>query len=320
MFQFNRKQRNRRLGHIRVLDVKLRSGQVRARRMRLAALALGVAFGTVLGLYLLWRTAEWTLACLVYENPSFAIQQVEVQTDGVITADQLRRWAGVRLGQNLIALDLAAVKRNLELASIIKSAYVERVLPRTLRIRVSEREPVARINVPGLRPRGGIEVVVFQLDTEGCVLQPLDPRQRVTPLSKMDDTVPVLTGLGASDLRPGRHLETPQVQAALELIEEFDSSPMAGLVELKRIEVGYPEILIVTTEQGSEVTFALHDMERQLQRWWLTHENARRMKRAIASLNLAVTNNSPVTWLETGDVPSTARNAAKPSRTKRKNV
>src|SRR5215212_392304 len=102
---FNRKQKNRRLGRVQVLDVKLRSSQVRAARMRLAAIAVGLCFGTVFTIYLVWRTGSWALDRLVYENKSFAIMQVDIQTDGVISPDQLRRWSGVKYGENLLALD-----------------------------------------------------------------------------------------------------------------------------------------------------------------------------------------------------------------------
>jgi hypothetical protein len=79
---FKRKQRNRRLGRGHVLDVKLRSEQVRATRTRLALMAISVPTFTLFALYLLWRTGEWTLDKFVYENAEFAIQRVEVQTDG----------------------------------------------------------------------------------------------------------------------------------------------------------------------------------------------------------------------------------------------
>src|ERR1700685_4440475 len=110
---FKREQKNRRLHRRHVLDVKVRSDQVRATRMRLTAIVSGVLFGTMFGLYLLWRTGEWALDKFVYENSEFAIQSVEVQTDGVIAPDQLRQWSNVRLGANLIACDLASVKINL---------------------------------------------------------------------------------------------------------------------------------------------------------------------------------------------------------------
>lgn len=317
---FRRKQKNRRLSRGRVLDVKLRSDQVRASRLRLASLAFGVSFGTVFGLYLFWRVGEWMLDRLVYDNPSFAIQQIEVQTDGVISTDQLRRWAGVRLGQNLMALDLASVKRNLELVSLVGSVSVERVLPRTVRIRVSERDPVAQVNL--LRPalRGGIEVATLQLDADGYVIEPLDLHQRAAPPKPTDDQLPTLTSVNPLDLRPTHRIESPQVQAALKLIEEFEHSPMAGLVDLQRIDVASPEILIVTTGQGSEVTFGLDDFDRQLLRWREAFDRGRQMNRAIASLDLAVSNNIPVRWLDANAASSAPPKSPKPSRTKKKNV
>ena len=108
---FRRKPKNRRLGREQVLDVKLRSSQVRAARTRLTAISLGAVFTTVFGLYLAYRVGDWALDCLVYQNKAFAIEEIDVQTDGVIAVDQLRRWAGVRLEENLLALDLWRVKR-----------------------------------------------------------------------------------------------------------------------------------------------------------------------------------------------------------------
>ena len=320
MIWLNRKPKNRRAGRGHVLDVKLRSDQVRKSRVRLGALAFGVLFGTVFGLYLLWRIGGWTLNRLVYENHAFALQHFDVQTDGVISTDQLERWTGVRPGQNLFALDLARVKRDLEMVPLIDSVSVERILPHTLRLRVTERQAVAQVNVPRRDGRGGVEVAVFQLDPEGFVMIPLDPRQRTTPLAQPDDQLPVVTGVGLHELQPGRQLEMPQVQAALHLVTEFAHSPMAGLVDLRRIEVGEPEVLIVTTGQGSEVTFGLQGVDRQLRRWREIHDLGQRMHRSIASLDLAVTNNIPARWAEASPLPATPVKLPKTIRTKRKNV
>src|SRR5436309_1584026 len=174
---FRRKPRNRRLEREQVLEVKLQSGAARATRRRLLAIALGVSFATVFGAYLLWRSGEWALDRLVYENKAFAIQDLDIQTDGVIALSQLRRWAGVKPEQNLLALDLGRVKRDLELVPLIQSVSVERLLPHTLRVRVAEREPIAQIVVPRSRAGGGVELGVYLLDGEGWVMVPLDPRQ-----------------------------------------------------------------------------------------------------------------------------------------------
>jgi cell division septal protein FtsQ len=70
------------------------------------------------------------------------------QTDGAIAPEQLRRWAGIKLNQNLLALDIAKVKRDLEMIPRIQSASVDRLLPGTLMIQVVEREPLAQSECP----------------------------------------------------------------------------------------------------------------------------------------------------------------------------
>lgn len=314
------KNRNRRLHRNHVLDVKLRSDQVRAARVRLALLSLFVVGGTVLGLYLMWRVGEAALNTFVYENADFAIQKIDVKTNGRIAPDQLRRWSGVKPGENLIALDLAAVKRNLELVSAVKSVSVERVLPHTLRIRVTEREPIAQVNVPIIR-NGTFDMAIFQLDADGVVMQRLDPRQCTVPLSQAKSQLPLITGLSAFQMQPGRPVEVPQVQAALQLIEAFGRSPMAGLVDLRRLAVSAPGVIVATTGQGSKITFGLDNPAQQLRRWREIYDFGMRQQRAIATANLAVENNVPVRWMMASATPAAATpGTVKPSYSWRRHV
>ena len=319
---FKREQnKNRRLHRTHVLDVKLRSDQVQATRLRLLLLALIVPTATVLALIIVWRIGAATLNAFVYENADFAIQQIDVQTDGVIAPEQLRRWTGVKPGANLIALDLAAVKRNLELVSVIDSVSVERILPRTLKIRVTERDPIAQVNVPRADGANGIAVSVFQLDADGMVMQPLDPRLCTIPLAQMNSQLPVIAGVNAFQLQPGRRMELPQVQAALQLILAFDKSPMAGLVDLRRVDISAPGVVVATTGQGSEITFGLDNLDQQLRRWRQIYDLGVRQQRAIASVDLAVANNVPVRWMLASAAPVTVTpKAVKPVKNRRKNV
>ena len=196
---------------------------------------------------------------------------------------------------------------------------VERALPRTLRIRVTEREPVAQVNVPTTDASGKIVVSVFQLDAGGYVMQPLDARLCVMPLGQVNEQLPVITSLNAFQLQPGRRMDLPQVRAALQLISAFNRSPMAGLVDLQRIDVAAPEILVATTTQGSEITFGLEDFPRQLRRWREIYDAGQRMNKAIASLNLAVPDNIPARWMDAA-VPVSAPRPAKPARPQRNHV
>ena len=313
-------QKNRRMTRTHVLDVKLRSDQVRATRLRLIMVSLLVISGTFLGIYLLWRTGEFGLDTFVYTNPDFAIQQVQVHTDGIIAPEQLRRWSGVKPGQNLIRLDLAGVKRNLEMVSAIDTVSVERVLPNTLKIRVTERVPVAQVNVARADGAEGIAISVYQLDAGGMVMQPLDPRICTVPLAQMTSKLPVITGMNPYLLQTSHRVELPLVQAALQLVTAFNESSMAGMADLKYVDVSTPGVLTVTTGQGSEITFAPAELDRQMQRWWQIFDYGRRAQRSIASANLAVANNVPVHWTMAAVTPAVQPKSVKPLKNRRKNV
>ncbi len=303
-----------------MLDVKLRSSQVRASRARMAAVALGVVFGVVLGAFLLWRAGQWTLDCLVYENKAFKIDVIDIQTDGVLAGDELQRWSGAHSGENLLALDLAQVKRNLEMVSVIQSASVERILPHTLRIRVIEREPLAQINVPRPRAAGGIELATFQVDADGWVMLPLEPHQRAIPAPPQGEVLPVIGGINSVEVQTGRRIGSMQFQAALQLLLAFERSPLQGLVDLKRIDLSSPDVLVARTGEGSEVTFSLGNFELQLRRWQQIYEQGQKLSKAVATLDLAVSNNIPARWLEASLIPPSTPKAPKPLRTRKKHV
>jgi hypothetical protein len=304
MIWFNRKPRNRRLGRGHVLDVKLRSEQVRASRLRIFALALGLLFATILGFYLIWCAGAWGLNRLIYQNKSFAIQEIDVQTDGVIAVDQLRRWAGVKPGENLLALDMARVKRDLEMVSAIRSVAVERLMPHTLRLRITERDPLAQIYVPQMKANGGFDMTILQLDDEGYVMSILDPRQRAIPAAEAEGSLQVIVGNILDQPVPGRRIDSPQIRSALQLISAFEHSPMSGLVDMVHVDVSSPEVLEVTTSQQSKIIFSVQNLDQQLRRWHDIYIRGQGLGKAIATLDLSVSNNIPARWIEASAVPS----------------
>ncbi len=316
---FSNKTKNRRGQRHGVLDVKLRSDQVRAGRVRVVSVLLAIFGGGALAFLLLWRGGQLVLDRFIYQNPSFAVQAIEVETDGVIAPEQLRKWSGVKSGDNLFALDLLRVKRDLEMVPLIRSAAVQRVLPNTLRLSIGEREPVAQVVT--LRPRagGGFEKVAYHLDETGRVMQPLDRRLTTEPDGQANDWLPLITGVNGAELMSGRGLETPQALAALRLVAAFDHSPMMGLADIQRVDVSAPEVLQVRTGQGAEVVFGVADLDRQLRRWRLVHDLGLRNGRVLSALDLSISNNLPARWAEARPVPP-ASIKPKTSRYKKKNV
>ena len=256
----------------------------------------------------------------VYENPAFAIHQLDVQTDGAIALEQLRSWAGVKLEDNLFALDLARVQRDLELVSVIQRTYVERVFPHTLRVRVMERTPIAQFILPPLQGGGSREHAIYHFDAEGYVMWSLENHQRAALSAPADNHLPVLAGLPLSELRVGRQVKSEQVRAALRLIEAFDRSSMAAVADLRRIDLTSPYILQATTGQGGAITFGLNDLEGQLRRWRCVYDYGQRNGKQVASLDLSVANNLPARWLEASLFPPAALKPNPTQPPRKKNV
>jgi cell division septal protein FtsQ len=171
-----RKARNKRNDRDSVLDVRMRSRDVRAWRVRALAAAVGVLGGTAIGAVLLWQAYQWALLQFVYRNEAYAIRRVELRHDGRLRPDQLHRWSGIRIGENLIALDLNRVRHGLEMNPWIERADVENQRPDTVRLTVREREPVAQVVVWRLdRNDGRAWPETNFVDAHGWVLPPLRP-------------------------------------------------------------------------------------------------------------------------------------------------
>ena len=127
--------------------------KVQTRGRALARLRVTVAVVVALGMVALtccvaYRLIRSSVDRLVYHNPRFAIQQIVVDDDGVLTPERVMQFAGVQIGQNLLSLDLDQARHNLELLPLVCGVEVRRMLPNRLLIRVNERVAVARLRVP----------------------------------------------------------------------------------------------------------------------------------------------------------------------------
>jgi hypothetical protein len=92
------------------------------------------------------------------------------------------------------------------------------------------------------------------------------------------------------------------------------------MTEIKRVDVSMPEVLLVKTDQGSEITFGIREIDQQLLRWHRVFETGQRVNKALASLDLAVSNSVPATWIDIGTVPQLAVKPPKVPRNRKKHV
>ena len=165
---------------------------------------------------------------------------------------------------------------------------------------MTEREPLAQVNVPCGMANGVPMLAVYQIDTTGKVIVPLDPREAKITSARIETGLPVITGSDAMAAVAMNSIDSekfPNVIAAVRLIEAFGKSPMVGLVDFRRVDVSAPNVLAVTTGQGAQITFSRVNFEQQLRRWREIYEYGKRTNRGdIASVDLAVANNVPVRW------------------------
>jgi hypothetical protein len=277
-----------------VLQVRLRTRAAKAARFRLLFTSFAAALAFLAGLYGVWRGGEWALDRLVFSNSAFNIRRLQIRTDGYIPESTLRRWAGVRSTDNLLALDLEQVRREIERVPFIRSAALHRVFPDTLSIEVEERCPIARICIPRLLPHGGLERVTYFVDEHGFVmLVGPDAHPELAAFWALE-SLPEITGIDGRLVSPGRRLELPNLSAALRLLQRFEESPMFGVVDLTHLDLARQDSIEGTTSGGSRIVFGLANADEQLLRWRLAHDFAADRGLQIGSIDLSVANNVPL--------------------------
>ena len=317
---FRKKSRNRKNEREAVLEVKMRSRSVRSARLRVVTAAVAIVGGTAVGLLLIWHAYQIALQQLVYRNDAYAIRRLELRHQGRLRPEQLRRWAGVEPGQNLLALDLDHIQRDLELVPWIERAEVEAQRPDLLRISVWEREPVAQVVVWrfNFADRRAWPETNF-VDASGFVMPPLRPEWLRPGIAADFAHLTRLTGLDTGDVVPGQRLGHPRVPAALELIQSYEDSSMFSRVDLDSIDLAATSVLRGTLRNGPQLVFATNAFPRQMRRWRSIHDLAGQVGRELAWLDLSVTNNLPARWAETTNAPANPP-VDRPQRTRRRHV
>jgi cell division septal protein FtsQ len=148
---------------------------------------------------------------------------------------EVARIAGLKEGQDLIALDLVRTRQRLMFHPRIARAEVTRRFPRGLRVRIVEREPVLLV-------RHGEP---WEMDASGVLLPPL--------AAGVTADVPLLGGIDLAALRPGAQVGGPAVQRALEWVRALDAKDLRLAGEVSEIDVGQPRMTQLLLMDGTRV-------------------------------------------------------------------
>lgn len=128
----------------------------------------------------------------------FGVKKVEINGAVHTSRDVLERITARYVGLNLFQIDIDRVQRDLGALSWVRGVYIEKALPDTLRIRITERTPAALARI-GDR--------LLYVDEEGAAFAELSPQVGNDDLPIIADaegpellrSVELLTGLRKSD-------------------------------------------------------------------------------------------------------------------------
>lgn len=84
----------------------------------------------------------------VFFTPLLGVRYVDVRGAMVLTDDEIRRTADIQPGSPLVRLDLRGIRERVAAMPRIATIEVERQLPGTVRLLISERVPVGSVKLP----------------------------------------------------------------------------------------------------------------------------------------------------------------------------
>ena len=185
--------------------------------------------------------AWWALARSSYFN----VRAIEVAGNHLYQPKEIIAMAGLEPGENIFSLDLSRYRSRLLQEVNIRNAAVERHFPDTIRIKVFEREPRARVKFGRY----------YTIDAWGVVL-----RERK---EKAGDDLPVISGLRVQN---GRLYPEEEKERCLSLLKELDQMGLSGAVDIREIRVADSESIVLETGQGLEIKLGKEEYHQQLNR------------------------------------------------------
>ena len=286
-----KKNKNRLHRHdLRGLDSHLRSHRRSQRQMKIMGGVLGgVLAGAVLG-WGSWLGVKSGLKQMFSENAFYQIKDIVVQSSGnALKPDQVIKDLRIQRGQNLLALDLEELRREMELYPVVEKAEVLRELPGRLVIRITERIPLANITV-------GTNGPCYQIDRAGIIMDLMPYQKNSEEFGKHLATLPRIKGAHITDLKIGRVTPSPEIFQALALIQKMDAMDLGFNLEIESINVSRRGTVMVNTTDGALVKMGVSDVDKQLRRWALILNDARQRSLKVATMDLTVERDVPVTF------------------------
>lgn len=190
------------------------------------------------------------------QTTPFPVQKVEVCGAKRLTHDEIVALTGVAPGQNLLALRLKSIGQQVSSNPWVASVRVQRFFPGTIAVSISERQPVAVINM-GL---------LYYLDDKGEPFKPLS----------FGDSLdfPVVTGIAEDDLNNDPITTKDALKTASNLIGALKQHGSFILADVSEIHYDRGHgFTLYTTAGALPVKIGTDDFDKKLQRFARIYQN-----------------------------------------------
>jgi len=165
-------------------------------------------------------------------SPRFDVQKLAVSGLNHVEENQVLSKAGFELGTNVFRVNLDEIRERVEELQWVRYAFVQRVLPDEIIIKVVEREPIGLARIHG---------EVYAFDVDGKILDP-------DPVSS--SSFAILDGLRAGD--ETRNL--PKLQTYRKVIEDL------GQTSLSEIHISdSDDVMVVSASDPMMIVLGAND-------------------------------------------------------------
>lgn len=154
-------------------------------------------------------------ALALMHSSTFTIKNIEIRGSSFFTDGEIVAMAGLSDPVNIFRLNVRECQESLERSSKIERGVVQKVLPNSLSIEITERRGV------GLLPYNG---VLCEIDANGIVITDIEDPGRVA--------LPVLTGLVPTYMASGERAQPARIVDAVRIVGQFDTEVLRLLREL----------------------------------------------------------------------------------------
>ena len=228
------------------------------------------------------------------DNEEYRLQEIKLETNGHMGHARVVEVAGIDLDASIFAIDTDDIRQSLLDLPEVTHCEVERRLPGTLEISLTERKPVAWLKsvvngFPGKEKNGAlVDADAVMFPCEGA-------------LWEISRDLPVIevTELAHDAFQHGSKMKHSEAMRALHLVKAFNESDVRPAWMLNQVSILSDYSMLVTCRDESQALFGMYEHRRQLADFVTVREHALKTQREVEHINLIPKKNIPVKF--TGD-------------------